>query len=243
MISLLPTFSQAHAPEQESMAEEIDGAYNLEQENLSNYVSLTVDWGISSLLRSPQNMDLFWWRSRVLGANLYYNIPIKSSHFVVSCGAGISNVDYLFKDGQYTIGRDKSTRKTSIIPTSNIVPTGKKANKSELSIWNTDFIIELKFDSNKEEPREGFFVAVGANVGYQFSPATSIHYKEDDENKKWIIYDRYNLSKPRYGVLLRMGWERFGAFYHQTLSPIFNDQGPAAKSILPFSVGVSVNLL
>jgi len=252
-ILLLPTPTQAHAPQEESQGfdEEIDTTYNddLEPEFLSNYVSLTVKWGINSLLRAPQNMDLIFWRSRVVGANLYYNIPIKSSPFMVSCGADLYNADYLFKDAGYTLDRKKGTpRETTICPASKVIPTDTdaKVQKSELSIWYADFITELRFNSNKEEPQEGFFIAVGGNIGFQFSPATSIRYKEDGEDKTRTIQESFNLAKIRYGMLARMGWRRYGIFYHQTLSPLFNNKGPATpnnKSILPWSVGVSVNLL
>lgn len=246
LILLLPTTIQAHTPQQEPVDQEIDATDVLEPEVLSNYAALTINWGIASLLQAPKNMDFIFWRSRLLGATLYYNIPVRNSHFMVSCGADLYNVDYLFKEGEYTIDRDASTRKTIVLPTSKVVPTFKKAEKSSLSIWHADFVSELRFNSNKEEPQEGFFIAIGGNIGFQFSPAVTIQYKEDKENKTQTIQESFNLSKLRYGVLTRMGWGRFGAFYQQTLSGFFNDQGPTTstnKSILPFSVGVSVNLL
>jgi hypothetical protein len=245
---LLPTSIQGYALQQKSMNRdnEIDATYDLELETeiLSNYMTLTVNWGINSLIRAPQHMDLAFWRSRVAGANVYYNIPIKSSHFTVSCGAGISNADYVFKEGKYMIDRDRSTKKTIIQPTSKVVPTGEKAEKSMLSIWYTDLIAELGFNSNKEEPQEGFFVAVGGNIGLQLSPSISVQYGEDKESKTQTLQERFNLSEIRAGLLARMGWGRFGAFYAQTLTPLFtNDQGPTTKPILPFSIGISVNLL
>lgn len=247
-ILLLPTPIQAYAPQQDSkdFDEETDAAYDLEPEILSNYASLTVNSGISSLLRAPQNMDLTFWRSRELGATFYYNIPIKSSHFMVSCGANISNADYVFREAKYTLNRQdgSSPRKTEICSTSKVIPKDAKVQKSVLYVWHTNFITEFRFNSDKEEPQEGFFVTVGANIGFQFSPSTSIQYKEDDEDKTRILEESFNLSKVRYGVLARVGWGRFGAFYHQALYPLFNNEGPITpKSILPFSLGISINLL
>lgn len=251
---LLPTSIQAHALQQEpiDIDEEIDATYDLEPEILSNYASLTVNWGINFLRRAPKDMDLTFWGSRLAGANLLYNIPIKNSHFTVGCGINLSHADYSFKvdkKDSYTLDQTTtSPKKTIIRPASKvkITPAGVEIKKSVLSIWYTDFIAELRFNSNREEPQEGFFVAVGGHIGYQFPPTVSIQYEEDKEEKTRTMHERFNLSKVRYGVLARMGWGRFGAFYHQTLSPLFNDQGPDTpnnKSILPFSIGVSVNLL
>src|SRR5690625_2327702 len=53
---------------------------------LPNYLNLTLDWGIASLLYTPLNMDLGFWKSRILCGTIYYNIPIAKSNFMFSAG-------------------------------------------------------------------------------------------------------------------------------------------------------------
>jgi hypothetical protein len=215
-----------------------------------NYTSLVVDWGITSFTSFqdlPRDMDLSFWGSRVLGGAIYYNIPIAKSHFMASFGVGLSNADYTFKS-ERTLDRDAQTtdskRGTKIKPASQVV-TGKNTEiqKSKFSMNYVDLIGEIRINFNKEEPREGFFIAIGGNIGYQFSPSTSIYYKQDDENKIQITKESFNIRKYRWGVLARIGWNRFGIVYNQTLSGLFNDKGPTQNDILPFSVGISINLL
>ncbi|OJW66621.1 MAG: hypothetical protein BGO68_01560 [Candidatus Amoebophilus sp. 36-38] len=208
-----------------------------------NYITLVVDWGIASLLHAPtNNMALNFWRSREFGGSLYYNIPIGKSHFMASFGIGMSNADYLFKDNNI-LDRSRTNRKTEIKPAKNIVTGNTEIQKTMFSINYADFIGEIRFNSNKEEPQEGFFIAVGGHIGFQFLPATHIHYKEDKQNKVRITKESFNVRKYRLGMIARIGWTRFGVFYKHTLSGLFDENGPSQEAILPVSAGISINLL
>ncbi|ACE06145.1 hypothetical protein Aasi_0765 [Candidatus Amoebophilus asiaticus 5a2] len=250
---LLPAYTWAQATNQDPQNKDSNGYdYGIKDEDEFQpeiplrYTSLVLDFGIANFIRVPEHMDLTFWGSRTLDGSLYYNIPIGKSHFMVSCGLGIANTDYTFKS-TYTMTRTNDTdRKTKMEAITKVIDikSSKDIKNSMFSIYNAKLALEFRFNSNKEEPQEGFFIAIGGDIGFQFSPSTKISYEEDKENKVHIIKERFNFNKVHYGALARIGWHRFGLFYHQTLSPVFNpNKGPEVERILPFSVGISFNLL
>ena len=249
LINLLPAYNYAQESAQDSERKTPIDVFKEDEDAqvdiLTPYTTLVVDWGVTLLQNAPSNMDLILWRSRVLSGSFYYNIPIGTSHFMTSFGVGMSNADYLFKSDSILDRRDAQNRKTGIKPAKNVIAgnTKTKIQKTIFSINHADFIGEFSFNLNKEEPQEGFFVAVGGYIGFQFSPTTSIYYKEDDQNKVRITKESFNTRKYRYGTIARIGWNRFGAFYKHTLSGLFDENGPSQDTILPFSIGISINLL
>jgi hypothetical protein len=71
----------------------------------------------------------------------------------------------------------------------------------------------------------------------------TIEYKEDKETKTWINQESFNINKLNYGITGRMGWNRFGLFYNQAFSNLFESNNAIAKdSILPWSAGITLSL-
>jgi hypothetical protein len=253
LLLLLTTYSWAQTTSQEKenkneadyellTGEEEDG---FQPEIPLKYTTLVFDYGIVNFIRVPKHMDLAFWGSTALHGGLYLNIPIGKSHFMVSCGAGVTRNKCTFRR-DWTLARD-TNRKVIMKAATQVVQGKKQLVKLKTSTFSTNyanFILELKFNSNKEEPQEGFFVAVGGNIGLQYWPSTKIRYEEDEESKLRIVEESFNTDKVHYGAQARIGWGRYGIFYHQTLSAIFKtNEGPEVEHILPFSVGISINLL
>jgi len=209
----------------------------------SNYTSLELDWGANFLMQAPQKMEKTFWGSKSLGSCVYYNIPIKESHFLISAGLAYNHADYTFKNN-YALTRSTSDRKKVVIQLANslVEKTQKEIYTSSLSMHYVDFVLETRFVSNKLEPHEGFFVALGGNIGFQFSPSRFISYLADEEKKSLILKERFNLNKYHYGLHMKIGFYRFGLFYKQTISDLFAKNGPSTKRILPFTVGLSFQL-
>lgn len=206
-----------------------------------NYGSLVFEWGLGSLINVPKEMKLSHWGSRTTKGYLYYNVPIKESHFTFSPGIGIEAADYQFRD-KYTLVRSES-RKTVLKPAQALLPNSPEIKKSSLAVKYTELVTELRLNANHGEPQDGFFVAVGGKIGLRWGASTIIRYREDSEDKSRITAESFNLSRIRYGLLARIGWGRFGAFYSQTLSSLFSAEGPSEATIRPFSIGISINLL
>lgn len=240
----------AYSPEASSLYPKVEqispDAFDLmddwEAEKLDNYLSLGINWGFASWIKAPDNMNLLFWKSRTFGGNLYYNIPIKTSHFLIRFGINLAHAKYSSKQLNTIVRKNKEFETTIIKPASTVLTKRAEVKEAYCSMWSTDLIAEFGFKSNKEEANEGFFVTAGGNLGMHFAPATTIYYEEDKQSKTRTIEEKFNIARLRYGVLARIGWGRFGAFYHQILSPLFNRKGPN-QSMLPFSFGISIDLL
>ncbi len=247
---LTPHLTFAYSPEASGLDPKVEqinpDAFDLmedwEPEILDNYLSLGINWGFASWIKAPDNMNLLFWKSRTFGGNLYYNIPIKTSHFLLRCGISLAHAKYSSKQLNTIVRKNKTFETTIIKPASTALAKRAEVKEAYCSILSTDFIAEFGFTSNKEEANEGFFVTVGCNLGMHLAPANTIDYQEDKESKTRIIEERFNIARLRYGLLARIGWGRFGAFYHQILSPLFNEKGPD-QSMRPFSFGISIDLL
>lgn len=226
----------------EEQSESIDP--NFQEDLFTNYASLVLDLGVDFLSNAPNTMKIDFLKIKWPNTSLYYNIPIHKSHFMISPGIKWGHNSYNFKD-KYTLTRTgkEANRPTAIQKAETLFTDSPTIQHSSLDISYTDFVTELRFNANRLEPQDGFFIAVGGNIGVRIDAATTIKYQEDDQNKARITQESFNLNRLRYGLLVRIGWGRFGAFYSHTLSNLFNDKGPSKDIIRPFTVGITLNLL
>jgi hypothetical protein len=220
--------------------DEIDSSF---QEDLfTNYASIVIDLGPDLLFNAPKTMKLNVLKLKWPNAYFYYNIPINESHFMISPGFGVGYNSYTFENN-YTLTRDQTSRKTKIEKAQTLLNDSTTVTSSSLNVDYVDLVTEFRFNTNRLEPEDGFFVAVGGNLGIRVGASTTIQYKEDNQTKARTTEESFNLNRLRYGLIARIGWGRFGAFYSHTLSNLFNNQGPTKNNIHPFSFGVSLNLL
>lgn len=213
---------------------------NLQADVLTNYGELLLELGMDFLLHTPQQIKLHPLSSLAVNGYFYYNVPIKKSHFTFSPGIGISSETYSFKNNM-TLARSKKNRKTIFQNAKALLANNPDVNHTSLNLKHGDLVTEIRFHANRLEPQEGFFMAIGGRIGLCFNAFTTIKYKEDNQNKERINKESFNLNRLCYGVIARLGWGRFGAFYSHTLSSFFNEQGPN-QDIKPFNIGVSLNL-
>eukprot|EP01132_Coremiostelium_polycephalum_P000039 gene39-56_t len=177
---------------------------------------------------------------------LYYNIPIRKSHFMANCGIGVSHSHYAFQK-DHTLGRkDDISRATdimSIVQATNIKATGDDLKSSIMAFRTVKIALEFRFNSNKEEPQDGFFLSAGGSIGLNFTPSATISYQEDKETKVQTTSESFNLNNVHYGIIARTGWSRYGIFYQQTFSPIFTaGKGPKTEKAFPFWIGVGIKI-
>jgi hypothetical protein len=213
----------------------------------NTYADLLIEWGLTGLQKAPKRMALKTWQSRILTGKLFYNIPISTSHFMASFGMAFSEADFMLdkiggKEGSYYALNHSEGNKTKLIKADSILNNGN-ITRTMLSVKYFDFIFETRFNGNREEPQEGFFIAVGTYIGFQFWPSMTIHYKEDKEVKTWTNQEQFGINKLNYGVTGRIGWNRFGLFYTQALSNLFeSNNGISKQPILPWSAGITLSL-
>ena len=231
-----------------------------------NYGSLLIDWGFDFLQGGPEPMSHTFLGSRMGNVYLYYNIRIARSHFVISPGIGFSGERHQFRAYQkdknppkgqdpqkeyYTLTRDANSqdqkvRDTKLEPAHTVLQLkdSKDVTASALDVSYLDFLLEARFHANEKYPKESFFVAIGGRLGMLWGAYTTVYYKADQQTKRRIEQESFNLKRFRYGVYTRLGWNRIGAFYAFTLSPLFSqDKGPEGTEVQVHCLGISLDLL
>lgn len=217
---------------------------------LYDYGTLLIDWGFNFLRDCPQEMQKRSLNVRSSAVYAYYNIRLGKSHFVISPGVGKGHETYRFSKqtenlGYNTLARDNS-RHTAFKDAREVLhnPTnGIKILRSGLNVSYWDFLLELRFNANKKYPKEGFFAALGYKIGMLWNASTTIKYQEDNQTKRSVMKESFNLNKTRHGAHARLGWGRFSMFYKHTLSSLFNEKkGPKKTTTKPVTVGLSIDL-
>jgi hypothetical protein len=158
---------------------------------------------------------------------LYFDHPIKNSHFSFAWGAGMSShnihgpinlvyhVDSLNGNINYTsIERRKEPYKVNRI--------GFKL---------VEVPVELRF---RTWTNYQFKAMLGFKAGYVVQTFRKIF----DKDGKVKIYDIYGTNPLRYGITLRLGWEQIHLTGFYALSEVFL-KGKGQKGIIPFSFGIA----
>lgn len=208
-----------------------------------SYGSLIVDWGLNMLRNSPQEMKRAALDTRSFNLAGYYNIRLGGSHFTISPGIKMGSEEYKF-ERNYTLARDKNNRKHTEFKSANeLLTDDAKILQSTLSTKYWSGLVEFRINADKQYPKEGFFIAVGGEIGMLWKVATKIRYQEDDQTKQRIIKEPFNLNQMRCGVQGRLGWGRFSIFYKHMLTNLFNEKkGPKNSNVMPSTIGFSVDL-
>ena len=208
------------------------------------YLSLIMDGGIHFLRDIPGQMQCSFWGSRGLSGYLYTNMPIRKSYFTFSLGLGPGSERYVFGK-KYTLVRSKTQRKTHLRLARNTFSNRDKIEVTRSMLRNsyTDLVAELRFDTRPQAPKEGFFIALGASLGMYWHQATTVSYKEDNEYKSRTMRESFHINSLRYGWLGRVGWRRFGLYFAQSLSPLFDKKNTTfTQKPIIYSAGVSLDL-
>jgi hypothetical protein len=161
------------------------------------------------------------------GVNFYcmYDYPFGYGPFSVAFGLGLSshnvhsNASFSYSiDGKYT----------SLLPFT--IPY--KLNK--LSCNYLEIPLELRL---RTHGKNSFKMAVGAKIGYAYN----IHTKIIDADGKRKNYNIKNIDPLRYGVLFRIGYNKFNLQGFYSLTALFK-KGKGEPDMIPYSVGIGILL-
>ena len=185
------------------------------------------DW-----LHNSETLKTKWFST---GASwLYmYDSPFENSKFGFAIGAGISahNVSH----NSFISVVNDSTGTYSTIDTYH---DSLNIKRHKLSTNYFDLPIELRFRSNPDKKGNQFKISIGARVGYRFN----IHSKTKNDITKNKAYYFPHISKWRYGIHARVGYQRWALFGYYQVSSLF-EEGTADITINPISFGISYSLL
>lgn len=158
---------------------------------------------------------------------LFFDHPIKSSHFSFAWGAALSSYNI---HGPINVAYTHDSITQNVIYTSlqkRITPY--RINRIGLKIIEVP--VEFRFRSFTDYQ---FKLTLGFKVGYVVQSFRKIH----DSSAKAKFYDIYGVNPLRYGVTFRMGWEQLHITAFYSLSEFFED-GKGMAGLHPFSIGLA----
>jgi hypothetical protein len=193
--------------------------------------NFTFDVGLTHYRFAPGSMELRLFQSR--GININYNYDIKIiNNFSFAPGLGVSVNNYGFKDA-ITI---KNVGKVDSVD--NIYNDYPNLKRSKLSATYIDIPLEFRWKSNPDI--NSFKITLGFKAGILASAHTKIKYK-DDGAKVIKNKEDFNLERFRYGIYGRVGYGVISLFGYYSLSELFQSgKAPEARSIVPYTIGISI---
>jgi hypothetical protein len=113
-------------------------------------------------------------------------------------------------------------------------PITTKYNTNKLSLNYFEVPLELRIRTKGEH---SFKFTIGGKVGYAFNT----HTKFEDKDGKLKVYKIKNIDPLRYGVTVRIGYNKFVLQGFYALSELFV-KGHGEAHMVPFSVGIGMLL-
>jgi hypothetical protein len=194
-----------------------------------------IDLGMTHYRFAPGSMELRLLASKGINVAYMYDIKI-SKQFSFSPGLGVSINNYNFKDAITLV--DTLVNGENATRVDNIFADYKNLKKSKLNATYVDIPLELRWRS--AEDINSFKIALGFKAGILASAHTKIKYK-DDGAKIVKRKEDFNLERFRYGVYGRVGYGIFSLYGYYSLSNLFQDgKAPEARSIVPYTIGISI---
>jgi hypothetical protein len=207
---------------------------------------LIVDLGVNRFDGTPDNMSIRFLGSRVFNIYYMHEIRLGESRFSFNPGIGIGTEKFSFRN-PYTLRTDptQDPRQVNVMAIEEL--TGLEEANVNRSVMGTNYVdipLEIRFHTNREQFRRGFWFALGGRVGYLFDADTKIVFDDlGGRTNRLQLKENYNLNRFRYGAHVRLGIRSFniwGAYY---LSPLFREnRGPAGQNTNVFNFGLSLAL-
>jgi hypothetical protein len=204
--------------------------------------TFAIDFGFN-IPSEKEGFNTNFFGSRTLNIYYYWDHQIGKSNFSVHPGIGFGLERYKFSNDKtlgYIPGPSSDYDTLRMVPVTSVI-TPSSIKKTGLITNYIDIPLEVRFNSNPDDPGRSFKVSLGFKFGVLYDSFTKIKYRQDSETKKLKDKQNYNLNPIRYGVLFRIGAGSFSAFANYTLSPLFKDgEGPDGAKINNFTVGLTL---
>lgn len=112
--------------------------------------------------------------------------------------------------------------------------------RSKLTVSYLNIPLLLEFNTDGTESSSGFHFGVGGYGGVRVGSHTKVVINDRGDKDKFKSDGSYHLNPFRYGVMLRMGWNKIHLSANYALSEMFEEgEGPA---VYPVEFGISFDL-
>ncbi len=185
---------------------------------------IVVDFSFDSYLNFPKEISQ---KPYSLGGNAYlmWDYPFGYGPFSIAIGAGFSTHD-VHTNGRITYSIDGKY--------TTFVPITTKYSTNKFSCNYMEIPIELRLRTKGEK---SFKLSVGGKFGYAYN----VHSKYADVDGKMKVYRIKNINPFRYGVSLRIGYNKFNLQGFYALSELFK-KGGGEPGMIQFSLGIGLLL-
>lgn len=204
--------------------------------------TFAIDLGFN-LPSEKENFNTGIFGSRTLNLHYFYDYQIGNSKFSVHPGIGFGLERYKFNNDRtlgYIPGPSSPFDTLRMVLASGIV-NSNDIKKSGFITNYLDIPVEFRFSTNPDDPGRSFKVSLGFKAGILFDSFTKIKYSQNGETKKLKNKQDFNLSRFRYGAMLRVGAGNVSVYGYYSLSPLFkSNEGPDAAEITNFTVGFTL---
>ncbi|UXX80225.1 PorT family protein [Reichenbachiella carrageenanivorans] len=200
---------------------------------------IMVDFGFNSSSNNPSSMPYHWWRSKSLG--LYF---VKSFEFSKKLelrpGIGVSLEKFGHAENMDVFSYGEDSNGADTLGFSTVLGGGLK--KNQLAVNYIEMPIEVRFNLNGNEKKDGIFLAIGGSAAYRFESHTKIKYTDEFGNKmKDKQKNNFGLNNIRLGAYGRLGYRSFSVFYKTYFTNVFSSDGPiGSENMLYSTIGISL---
>lgn len=200
---------------------------------------IMIDFGFNLTSDTPDNMPYHWWRSKSVG--LYFIKSFEfSKKFELRPGIGVSLEKFGHNDNMEVFSHLESSTGTDSLAFS--VVSGGSLKKNQLAVNYIEVPVEVRFNLNGNEKKDGIFIAIGGSAAYRFESHTKLKYSDEFGNKmKAKQKNDFGLDKIRLGGYGRIGYRSFSVFYKTYFTNLFTSDGPTGSADITYStIGISL---
>lgn len=200
---------------------------------------IMVDFGFNSVTDNPSNLPYHWWRSKSLGVYFIKSYEF-SKKFELRPGIGINFEKFGHSDNMkvFAYGEDASGADTLGFAT----VLGGSLKKNQLAVNYVEIPVEVRFNFNGNEKKDGIFIAVGGSAAFRLESHTKLKYTDEFGKKmKTKQKNDFGLNRIRLGAHGKLGYRSFSLFYKTYFTNVFSGSGPIGTSDMLYStIGVSL---
>lgn len=201
---------------------------------------IVADFGFNSVTDNPSVLPYHWWRSKSLG--IYF---VKSYEFMKSfelrpgIGINIEKFGHAKNMEVFTYGEDADGADT--LGFSTVLGGGLK--KNQLAVAYVEVPVEVRFNLNGNEKKDGLFIAAGGSAAFRVESHTKLKYTDEFGNKmKDKQKNEFGLNRIRLGAYGRIGYRSFSIFYKTYFTNMFSSSGPTGTADMQYTtIGVSLS--
>lgn len=192
--------------------------------------TFVVELGVNRGIGAPDNLSLGLWGSRTVNIYYQYDIRILKSRFSFVPGIGVSLERFKLKNSR-TLGYVAGDSLKFVLP-GQLDPPITGVRKSQLITNYVEVPLEIKYQSQPEDPARTFKISVGARIGYMYDSFTKLKYKDGNDIFKVKNKQSWDLNRFRYGTFMKVGIGNFSIFGYMNMTELFQkDKAPYQQSV------------